>query len=156
MRKSAASVLTIVLIQLCASLSAWAGGSADLAVSVAGPMQSPVGLQATYIVTITNNGPDAAMDVALVIQLTNGFDFQAADGNCEMAAPCVFPSIASGDAVTYVARVCISRDYPDGGQGTVAASVSAQTADGDLTNNLFIATTTVLGGGFADGFDCDN
>jgi len=156
MNRFAAKATMAALAQLCIGLSAHAGGSADLGVTVAGPTQSPAGLQVNYTVTITNNGPDAATGVELIVQLTDGFDFQAVDGNCSAATPCTFPSIAAGDTATYVARVCISREYPDGGQGTVAASVSAQTGDSDLNNNLFIATTTVLGGGFADGFDCDN
>jgi len=70
-----------------------------------------VGLQVSYLVTITHHGPDAATGVELAFQLTNGFDFQAVDGNCLMAAPRVYPSIAVDEPVTYIANLCISRCY---------------------------------------------
>jgi hypothetical protein len=63
MNRFAANATIAALAQLCVGLSAHAGGSADLGVTVAGPTQSPAGLQVNYPVTITNNGPDAATGV---------------------------------------------------------------------------------------------
>ena len=87
MNRLAAKATMAALAQLCIGPSAHASGSADLGVSVAGPKQSSAGLQGNYI-AVTNNGPDAATGVELIVQLTDGFDFQAIDGNCPAAAPC--------------------------------------------------------------------
>ncbi len=95
--------------------------SADLAVekvTIGGPFLA--GEQATFEVTVTNNGPSSATGVSVTDTLPTGFTFNAAnsDTTCAAGVTCTAGTILAGDSVTF----------------TIVADIAAATTAGDYTN----------------------
>jgi uncharacterized repeat protein (TIGR01451 family) len=125
-------------------------GAADLAITKT-DSRDPVttGIDLTYTVTVTNNGPDTATSVTVTDNLPPETTFVSCSstgggvcGGSGNNRTVTFPLLASGqsETITFVANVSCS--VADGTAISNTATVSSFTPDPDTTNNLATATTT--------------
>ncbi len=129
--------------------------SADLAVSVTGPSSVTAGTNATYTITLTNNGPDAAATAVLTDLLPTGstfvsltpsganldaFTFSSASGSVTETANA---AIASGHTNTFTLVVTAGATLATGANFSDSASVSGSTSDPNNTNNSATQSGTV-------------
>lgn len=128
------------------------GDNADLAVTLTPPAGVEPGMESSYTIGVTNNGPDAATNVQLASVLPAGLDFKSNSGDCTTAFPCVFPTLAAGATLTVTTRACVARGLA--GPAAFAASASSATNDPVAANDGASAEAPLIPVLFADGFDC--
>lgn len=106
---------------------------------------SPTGRNLTYTITVTNNGPDAALNVEVTDPLPAGMDFVSATaslGSCGLFGATILCSIgglANGATATFTIVV---RPRQAGVIENVA-SVSSSTGDSVVGNNTVIEQTVI-------------
>ncbi len=130
-----------------------AGGTADVAVSIATPNFSRPGDEFLYTMTVTNNGPDAATNVQLTSPVPANFTWKGNSGDCTTDFPCTFPTLAAGESVEVTTGLCVPQDYASTSV-FVAASVTSSTSDSDPSNNDANGSVLAILEGFASGMDC--
>lgn len=118
---------------------------ADLSVTVSSSGDTATGSNSTYTVTVTNNGPQTATDVALALQIPSTGKLQAAtpsSGSCATStAGCSLGSIANGASVT----ITVTMLQTTAGTASLSAFVSGSTTDNTSTNNAASASLNVTG-----------
>jgi uncharacterized repeat protein (TIGR01451 family) len=128
---------------------------ADMAVTASGPAAVTAGTNATYTITLTNNGPNAAQNVVLSDTLPAGAVFVSstpAAGNpdnltlsqsgstlTETAAA----AVASGNVDTFTLVVSAPSNLSNGAAFNDTASVSSTSADPNTTNDTAIVSGSV-------------
>ena len=132
--------------------------SADLTVSKSNtPSPVTVGTNLTYSITVTNNGPDIALDAMLTDALPLGTAFQSIAGSgtggswsCAVPAvgaggtvSCTNSCFSSGGSFTFVITVRVSSCLNDGVVLSNTAVASTVTTDGNAANNSATSTTIV-------------
>jgi uncharacterized repeat protein (TIGR01451 family) len=129
--------------------------STDMAVTASGPSTVNAGSNATYTITITNNGPAAAQGVVLTDTLpagsvfvsmtqtagTDGFTLNQSGGTATETASA---NIASGSSDTFSLVVNAPSSLGNGAPFNDTASVSAQNPDPNTSNNSATVTGTVV------------
>lgn len=128
------------------------GDSADLAVTLTPPAGVEPGMETSYTIRVTNNGPDAATNVQLASPLPADLSFRSNGGDCTTAFPCTFPSLAAGATLSVTTRACVKPDLA--GPAALTASVGSDTTDPIAANNSANAQVPLIPVIFADGFDC--
>jgi uncharacterized repeat protein (TIGR01451 family) len=114
----------------------------DLSVTKEGPLQVTVGDPIGYMITVENNGPDAATGVVVVDTLPAGVTFVSASAGCVEAAGVVTCDV--GDlAALETAMIDIVVTSPAAGNLVNNVTVAGNEADPDLANNAAFAGTTV-------------
>ena len=130
--------------------------SADMAVTATGPATVTAGSNATYTITITNNGPNAATGVVLTDTLPTGSTFVSIT---ESSGSDVFTSAQSGGTVTETASASIATggtdtftlvvnapsSLPAGANFSDTATVSSTTTDPNSSNNTATVTGMIVG-----------
>jgi uncharacterized repeat protein (TIGR01451 family) len=132
--------------------------SADLRATVSGPPAVTAGDALTYTITVTNDGPDAALSVQVVDTLPAGLTFlsltQASGPAFALSAPGVGQSgtvgmsigvLTSGASAQFALAVASDPRTADGTELADTAAVSAPTGDPDPADNADSATTEVTG-----------
>jgi uncharacterized repeat protein (TIGR01451 family) len=130
--------------------------SADMAVTVTGPSSVTAGTNATYTVTVTNGGPNAAAGVVLTDTLpagatfvsmtqTAGTDAYTLSQSGSTASETAAASIASGSSDTFSLVVTAPVSATPGSAFNDSASISATTADPSTSNNSATATGSIVG-----------
>jgi len=117
---------------------------ADLSIALSSSGGTTTGSTATYTATITNNGPDAATDVALLITApSTGMltSVTPSSGNCPALSGCIFGTLASGATTTASITVL----QTTAGTGTLTASVQTSATDTTSSNNSATSSVTVTG-----------
>ena len=128
---------------------------ADMAVTISGPSSVTAGNNATYSITITNDGPNAAQGVVMTDALPSGstvvsisqtsgsdsFTF-AQSGSNETATASA--NIASGSSDTFSLVITVPSNLPNGSSFTDSASVQANNPDPNTANNSASTTATVV------------
>lgn len=110
--------------------------AADVGVSQTGPSGVDAGADATFVITVTNNGPSTATDVVVSdATLPASVTFVSNTGDCVTAFPCTFASIAPGDSRTINATFSVPADTPDGSTLTNTVSVTSTSNDGNSVND---------------------
>lgn len=132
--------------------SAAIGDSADVSVTIAAPAGVEPGLQTSYAITVTNNGPATATNVQLDSVLPAGFGLPAVSGDCS-GFPCTFPSLAAGASLTVTSRFCVARDF-NNPAANFTATVTSSSTDPVPANDSTSASSPLIPVLFADGFDC--
>ena len=123
---------------------------ADLAITKTGPGTVTAAGGVSYSVAVVNGGPSTATSVSVSDTLPAGVSFVSASGigwTCGEAAgvvTCTRPNLTVGSAPTITVNVTASAAA---GSLVNTATVSAATADPDLTNNTDQITTTVTAAG---------
>ncbi|MGH8172736.1 MAG: DUF7507 domain-containing protein, partial [Rhodanobacteraceae bacterium] len=115
--------------------------SADLAVIKTGPASVDAGTSATYTLSVTNNGPDAATNAVLVDPAPAGTTFASADAPCAGGFPCALGTLASGQNVTLTATFAV--DANASGNLVNTASIGSDTSDPNSANNTSSVGTSV-------------
>jgi uncharacterized repeat protein (TIGR01451 family) len=130
--------------------------SADVAVTVTGPSSVTAGTNATYTVTVTNSGPNAASGVVLTDTLPAGSTFVSMDQTAGAdsftlsqsggtATETAGAAIASGSSDTFTLIVTAAADATPGSTFNDTASVTATTADPNTSNNSATQSGTIVG-----------
>jgi hypothetical protein len=125
------------------TVSAPAGQTADLAISVGGPTTAAKGATVTYTAVVRNVGPATAAKPLLVMAVGPGATVVSAAPSGGKGAGGIWswtlPNLAAGQSVTLTISVRLS--IP----GTViaAGTVGSTTKDPKLANNLAFVATTV-------------
>jgi uncharacterized repeat protein (TIGR01451 family) len=128
---------------------------ADMAVSISGPGSVTAGSNATYTITITNNGPNPAQGVVMTDALPSGstvvsmtkasgsdsFTFTQSGGNETATASA---NIASGSTDSFTLVITVPTSLPNGSSFTDTASVTASNPDPNTGNNTVSTTATVM------------
>lgn len=106
---------------------------------------SPTGRNLTYTITVTNNGPDAALNVEVTDPLPAGMDFVSATasaGSCGLFGGTVLCSIGGlVDGATATFTIVVTPRQA--GLIPNVASVSSSTGDPVLGNNTSTETTSI-------------
>ena len=132
--------------------------SANLSVAKSGPLTATGGQQISYPLSIANGGPDTSINVHLTDVLPSGTTFSSVVQNTGPAFSCTgppagfpgtvdcsIPSFASGGNATFTLVLNVNSTFPDGGTLTNTATISAETADPDTSNNSSSTSATVTG-----------
>lgn len=148
----AAGIVIAACATMLAPAAAWAQ-SADVQVTKAGPATVQPGANATYTITVTNNGPNAAANVLLADALPPGTTFVNISSNAGWTAGNAGGVItetnallASGASSTFTLVLQVSSSA--GATTTISntASVSSSTPDPNSNNNISTTTATVTAG----------
>ncbi len=123
----------------------------DLAIEKsASPSPVTAGTQLLYTVTVTNNGPDDATGVTVVDNLPAGVTYVTDTDSCVQGPPgtltCSLGNLAAGAVASFEIKVLVLAGLTaTSGPTTITntATVSADQADPDLTNNAASLTTLV-------------
>ncbi|HVI73114.1 MAG TPA: choice-of-anchor V domain-containing protein, partial [Pyrinomonadaceae bacterium] len=128
-----------------AALNVVSPTSADLSLTkTASPNPGQTGVNLSYRITATNNGPATATNVTVVDTLPAGVTFVSAtstQGNCNGSGPvnCSLGSLAVGSS----AIVTIVVTPSSAGEIVNTATVTASESDFDSSNNTATATTLI-------------
>jgi uncharacterized repeat protein (TIGR01451 family) len=128
---------------------------ADMAVTATGPSSVTAGTNATYTITITNNGPNAAQGVVLTDTLPTGSNFvsMTQTGGSDAftlaqsggtATETASASIASGSSDTFSLVVYAPTSLANGANFSDTASVTANNPDPNPANNSATVPGTVV------------
>ncbi len=128
---------------------------ADMAVTVAGPSSVTAGTSATYTITITNSGPNAAQGVVLTDTLpagssfgswtkTSGTDTFTLAQSGGSATATATADIAGGGSDTFTLVVSAPSGLGNGASFNDTASVRANNPDPNTANNTSTATGSVV------------
>jgi uncharacterized repeat protein (TIGR01451 family) len=129
--------------------------STDMAVTASGPSSVTAGTNATYTITVTNNGPNAASGVVLSDALpagsvfvsmtqTAGTDAFTQGGSGGTVTESASGSIASGSSDTFTLVVSAPSSLGNGAPFNDTATVSASNPDPNTSNNSATVTGTVV------------
>ncbi|MFC4820186.1 DUF6923 family protein [Dokdonella ginsengisoli] len=113
--------------------------TADLAVQKTGPASATPGTEVTYTLTVTNNGPDDAINATLDDPTPPGLSFVSATPPCAAGFPCDLGTLADG-AITTI-TVTFAVDAGVTGDIVNTANAGSDTPDPDPSNNDDSVTT---------------
>jgi uncharacterized repeat protein (TIGR01451 family) len=116
---------------------------ADLKVTLAGPASLTKGQTGTYVLTVKNQGPDAAVDVLSSVALPCGVTVTSTGGGKQVGDLVVWPtyaSLASGGTTTYTVTV---KATTKGSWKVAGAAASLRTPDPVLASNVALTGLTV-------------
>ena len=115
---------------------------ADLSVIKSGPAQLVAGANATYTLTVTNNGPNTALAAQLADPTPSGLTFVSASTPCQSGFPCALGDLPNGASTIVSVTFAVAANAS--GTITNTASVSSPTADPNLANNTSTLTLAVV------------
>jgi uncharacterized repeat protein (TIGR01451 family) len=130
--------------------------NADLAVTNSGPASVTTGTNATYTITLTNNGPSAAQGVVLTDTLPAGSTFVSmtpSAGNPDTFTPnqsggtvteTATAAVASGNVDSFTLVVFAPTNLVNGAVFNDTASVTSSTPDPNTNNNSATVNGTVV------------
>lgn len=118
---------------------------ADLSISQTGPAAMLPNGTASYVVTVTNNGPARASSVEVINPTPAGLNSQTVTGACS-ALPCTFALMEPNETRVFTVSYNVPAGYPSNRIANIAYVSSGSTDDPDLNNNAFVAFTTVGAG----------
>lgn len=121
--------------------------NADLAITKVLSSALNAGQNATYTITVTNNGPSDATSVTVSDTPPAGLTFVSNSGACTSAFPCNVGTLVPGQSVTITATFAVAPSAS--GSLTNTATVGAATPDLNNANNSSSATATVQGADLA-------
>ncbi|HET6565835.1 MAG TPA: ExeM/NucH family extracellular endonuclease, partial [Xanthomonadales bacterium] len=112
---------------------------ADLSISKVGsPDPVIAGAELTYIVTVSNAGPDDALDVVVTDNLPAGLTLVSTTGCAEDpngVPTCNLGTIAAGGSAQFTIVAAVDPELPDGTVLSNTATVSSSSEDPDSGNN---------------------
>ncbi len=133
---------TVFGLTVFGEITVGGGGQADLAITKTdSPDPVLVGDLLTYVIHVTNAGPDDAANVKVTDTLPSTVTFDSASSGCSgtKTVTCSLGTIANGESATLIIRVVPNKK----GKVTNQATVSSSTPDPVAANNAASATTTV-------------
>ena len=122
--------------------------SADVAVSMAGPVTATAGTNIIHTITVQNDGPSAATAVSLFDAVPPGLTLVSVTGACS-ALPCSLGSMANDETRTVSVTYAIPVNYS--GADPIVNRASVTTASEDIfPNNNSASVSTALRASVAD------
>jgi uncharacterized repeat protein (TIGR01451 family) len=126
---------------------------ADVAVAISGPSTVTAGTNATYVITVTNNGPDAALHVQLTDVIPTGTSFVSATQTAGPAFTLSNPAVGgtgtvSGSIATLAAggsasfQIVVRADSSDANGSTISDTAQVGSSGLDLNGANNSATTS--------------
>ncbi|HEX7808998.1 MAG TPA: DUF11 domain-containing protein, partial [Thermoanaerobaculia bacterium] len=153
MRKVKLLVL-VFIVALILTPAAFAQ-SVDLLTEKSGPAEAPDGSDVTYIVTVTNLGPDPAASVELNDPIPAGMTFVSYTQDTGPTFACTTPTVgtnglvqctiatlAAGDSAQFSFVFNITSGTPEGTTFTNIATTTSATPDDNEENNSGVASTS--------------
>jgi uncharacterized repeat protein (TIGR01451 family) len=146
-------VLTVASLAAVALLAQGSGAlaavpaSADMSITMTGPATATAGTDISYLITITNNGPDPAAGLAfnpLAPANTTYISLTQTSG------PVPAATVPAGTVYTFTLRVHVNPGLAGGTVITNTVTISAATADPNPANNSATVLTTVGAAAQAD------
>lgn len=131
------------------TVSATVGAVADVGVVKTGPASVPAGTNATYTITVTNNGPADAANVSLTDNAPNGTTFVSMTQTsgptftCGGSVSCTIATLASGASAAFELVLAVS---PTATAVANTATVASSTGDSSTANNTSTANTAITPG----------
>jgi len=129
------------------------GSSANLTISNSAPALTASGTAITYTITVFNNGPDTAFNVAIADAIPAGTTFvsvASSSGSCTAppvggigTVTCTVPSVGMNSGNTVVETLVVNVTAASGSV-LDTATVSASTFDPKTADNSATATTSVI------------
>jgi uncharacterized repeat protein (TIGR01451 family) len=128
--------------------------TADLAVTKSGPATINAGTNASYTITMTNNGPDAAMGPEFTDNLPSQSTFVSIVQNTGPAATCTnngsavscsWATLNNGAAASFTLTIAVPNSVPDGTVLTNTVTSSSSSTDPSSGNNTASSSATVIG-----------
>jgi uncharacterized repeat protein (TIGR01451 family) len=116
--------------------------SANLFVEKLGPAKAVPGANITYTITVTNNGPDTAVNAVISDPTPAGLTFVSASLPCGGGFPCALGDFPSGAST--IVTVTYAVDASASGSVQNTASVGSDTPDPDTGDNASTVTTPVV------------
>ncbi len=116
--------------------------SADLSITKALTSTLVAGSNATYSITVTNNGPSDALGVTVTDTPGAGLTFVSNSGACTTAFPCNLGTLTAGATATITSTYAVS-PTATGSISNTATVGSTSTPDPSAANNSSTATGTV-------------
>ena len=118
-------------------------GSADLAVSMTGPVTAAAGTNITYSITVQNAGPSAADDVSLFDAIPPGLTLVSVTGACT-SLPCSLGSLPNDETRTASVTFAIPVNYSGADPIVNTASVTTRSEDTFQENNSTSVSTALF------------
>ncbi len=119
--------------------------SADLAITKTGPTGATPGTNLVYSITVTNNGPSDAANVAVNDPTPVGLTFVSNSGACTTPYPCALGTLVAGAVRTVTTTYAVPSGYSGPNPIQNAATVSSTTPDPNPSNNSAIASPSASG-----------
>jgi uncharacterized repeat protein (TIGR01451 family) len=119
--------------------------SADIAISVAGPSNYKKGSNASYNVTVTNNGPSNAGEVVVFSTTPAGVTFASSPGDCSTGFPCSLSGMAAGTSKRFTVAYSVPSSYS--GDSLQLTMVGAPPFPDPVLSNNAATVNTPQGGG---------
>jgi uncharacterized repeat protein (TIGR01451 family) len=142
-----ASLAAVALIAQGSGSLALVPPSADLAITMTGPATATAGTQITYVITITNNGPDPANGVAFNPVAPANTTYVSLT---QTSGPPPSLSVPAGTTYTFTWVLNVNPATPAGTVITNTVTISATTSDPNPANNSATVLTTVGAAAQAD------
>src|SRR5260370_26556987 len=100
------------------------------------------GQNATYTITVGNNGPSDAANVQVSDTTPPGLTFVSNSGACSTPFPCSLGTLTAGSSVT----ITTTYSVPASASGSVSntASATTSTTDSNAVNNSSMATNAIV------------
>jgi uncharacterized repeat protein (TIGR01451 family) len=119
-----------------------AAASADLNVQKTGPVNVTPGTNVSYVLSVTNAGPDTAVAATLDDPTPAGLTLISASTPCQGGFPCALGDLAAGANVT----VTVTFAVPTTALGTIVntATVTSPTPDPNPADNSSTVQTTIV------------
>jgi uncharacterized repeat protein (TIGR01451 family) len=142
-----ASLAALALIAQGSGALALVPPSADLAITMTGPATATAGTNVTYVITITNNGPDPATGVAFNPVAPANTTYVSLN---QTSGPPPSLTVPAGTTYVFSWVLTVNAGIPGGTVITNTVTISATTADPNLANNSATVLTTVGAAAQAD------
>ena len=120
---------------------------ADLAITKTGPAKAIAGTNATYTVSITNNGPSNATHVVVTDTLPSGVTFVSSSVACSNSVgvlTCPIGNLANGASISFTVTIHIPSSGVGSSSITNTANVTGDQLDPNSGNNTASLTTSVI------------
>jgi len=124
--------------------------NADVAIAVNGPSSYRPGSDVSYTVTVTNNGPASAPDVAVFSSTLAGLNFKSTNGDCTTALPCMLGEIAARGSKSFAVTYSVPSSSESNNPIQLTMNAAAPANDPVLSNNTVnVSTPSGSAGGCA-------
>jgi uncharacterized repeat protein (TIGR01451 family) len=125
--------------------------SADVGIMKSAPTTANAGGTLSYVITLSNSGPDAALDASFTDALPAQETFVSIVQNNGPAANCTpgqtfgcgIPVLGNGQSAQFTVTAAISPSTPNGATLTNTAIATSDSADSNSNNNSSSASTTI-------------
>ena len=126
--------------------------SADVAVTIAGPSDAAPEDEVSYLVTVSNNGPNMALNTSVDMPTPSGLTFVGNSGDCTNAYPCNLGDVPAGEMRTITSKYTVDATFTGAASFTASGkSDSGEGAPGDESASAQLDVSAPMGSGGGGG-----